>query len=53
MAHYLDLLHASPVAEPGVPVCAPGDKEWEEALQREQLGIPVDPDTEKFLGLSH
>lgn len=51
MAHYLDLLHASPVAEPGIPVCAPGDKEWEEALEREKLGIPVDPDTEKLLGL--
>jgi len=51
MRDYLDLLRASPAAEPGVPVCAPGDKEWEEADLRSDLGIPVDPDTERLLGL--
>lgn len=51
MRDYLDLLRASPAAEPGVPVCAPGDKEWEEADLRSDLGIPVDPDTERLLDL--
>ncbi|GBQ89907.1 Ldh family oxidoreductase [Asaia krungthepensis] len=52
MRDYLDMLRASPAAEPGVPVCAPGDKEWEEADLRAELGIPVDPDTERLLGLA-
>lgn len=51
MRDYLDLLRASPAAEPGVPVYAPGDKEWEEADLRSDLGIPVDPDTERLLDL--
>ncbi|GBR18357.1 Ldh family oxidoreductase [Asaia spathodeae] len=51
MERYLDVLRNSPPAEADVPVCAPGDKEWEEASKRAELGIPVDPDTAQFLGL--
>ncbi|GAB6855526.1 Ldh family oxidoreductase [Asaia astilbis] len=51
MEQYLALLRTSPAAEQGVPVCAPGDKEWAEAAKRDEHGIPVDPDTERFLDL--
>ncbi|GBR00923.1 Ldh family oxidoreductase [Asaia lannensis] len=52
MARYLDLLRNAPPAEPDLAVYAPGDKEWEEAALRAENGIPVDPDTERLLGLT-
>jgi LDH2 family malate/lactate/ureidoglycolate dehydrogenase len=51
MRSYLDSLRAvSPV--PGGKVMAPGDREWAVADQRGREGVPVDPHTAGFLGLS-
>jgi len=47
---YLAALRGSAVREGG-RVMAPGDREWEEMDRRRAQGIPVDPDTVRFLGL--
>jgi LDH2 family malate/lactate/ureidoglycolate dehydrogenase len=45
---YLSALRGSP---PGAgKVLAPGDREWAEADRRDAEGIPIDPDTARFLG---
>lgn len=51
ITRYLEVLRASPAVDPKRPVMAPGDREWAEAEKRARLGIPVDPDTLKALGL--
>lgn len=48
---YLESLRGSRVREGG-RVMAPGDREWEEMDRRKAEGIPVDPDTVRFLGLA-
>ncbi len=47
---YLQALRAVPSTESGHATMAPGDREWR--VQRERLagGIPLDPDTARFLG---
>jgi ureidoglycolate dehydrogenase (NAD+) len=50
MLRYLAALHGAP-ARPDGTVMAPGDREWAEADRRDAQGIPVDPDTARFLGL--
>ncbi|MBJ3783211.1 Ldh family oxidoreductase [Devosia sediminis] len=50
MAQYLASLRGSAVREGGT-VMAPGDREWAEMDARRARGIPVDPDTVRFLGL--
>ncbi|GBQ11947.1 Ldh family oxidoreductase [Swaminathania salitolerans] len=52
MDRYLALLHESPGTEAAHPPRAPGDIEWAHFDARSEHGIPVDPDTERFLGLS-
>jgi len=51
MAQYLAGLRGSP-ARDGATVLAPGDREWQVMAERDRTGIPVDPDTARFLGLS-
>lgn len=51
MAQYLAGLRASS-ARPGEAVLAPGDREWRMMDERDRTGIPVDPDTARFLGLA-
>jgi ureidoglycolate dehydrogenase (NAD+) len=51
ITRYLAGLRAAPVRPGGERVMAPGDREWETVVQREEQGVPVDPDTERFLGL--
>lgn len=51
MEAYLDSLRSAP-ARPGGKPMAPGDREWAVAGQRARDGIPVDPDTVRFLGLA-
>ncbi|WP_245410888.1 Ldh family oxidoreductase [Microvirga flavescens] len=51
MSQYLSGLRGSPVARPDAPILAPGDREWRVKEERGRLGIPVDPDTAKFLKL--
>ena len=51
MAQYLAVLRASS-ARPGEAVLAPGDREWMTMDERDRTGIPVDPDTARFLGLA-
>ncbi|WP_414472710.1 Ldh family oxidoreductase [Microvirga sp. M2] len=51
MAQYLAGLRASP-AKTGEPVLAPGDREWLTLAERSRTGIPVDPDTARFLELA-
>lgn len=38
-------------AREGGRVMAPGDREWAELARRENEGVPVDPDTARFLGV--
>jgi len=45
---YLASLRAAP-ARPGRSIMAPGDREWAEAERRAANGIPIDPDTARFL----
>lgn len=47
---YLASLRGSAVREGGM-VMAPGDREWAEMDERKAHGIPVDPDTVRFLGI--
>ncbi|MGV8853359.1 MAG: Ldh family oxidoreductase [Devosia sp.] len=51
MTRYLDGLRAAPVRPGAERVMAPGDREWETVARRQGEGVPVDPDTERFLGL--
>ena len=51
MAEYLAGLRASP-ARAGETVLAPGDREWLTMEERARTGIPVDPDTARFLDLT-
>ena len=51
MARYLAGLRSAPVRPGAERVMAPGDREWETVAQREIDGVPVDPDTARFLGL--
>jgi len=51
MAQYLAALRASP-ARQGETVLAPGDREWRTMAERDRTGIPVDPDTARFLELA-
>jgi ureidoglycolate dehydrogenase (NAD+) len=51
MAQYLSGLRASP-AKAGEAVLAPGDREWLTMEERGRTGIPVDPDTARFLKLA-
>ncbi|RUT34752.1 Ldh family oxidoreductase [Arsenicitalea aurantiaca] len=48
---YLDALRGAPAREGG-RVMAPGDREWETLARREREGIPIDPDTARFLGFA-
>lgn len=51
MTQYLAGLRSSQ-ARPGDAVMAPGDREWRVMDERDRTGIPVDPDTARFLGLA-
>ena len=51
MRRYLDALRSAPAVEGG-KVMAPGDREWAVERQRRENGVPVDPDTAAFFGLS-
>jgi ureidoglycolate dehydrogenase (NAD+) len=51
MARYLEALRAVP-GRPGRHPLAPGDREWQVEAERLCSGIPVDPDTAKFLDLA-
>lgn len=50
IGRYLESLRGSRVRDGG-RVMAPGDREWAEMDRRKQEGIPLDPDTVRFLGL--
>jgi LDH2 family malate/lactate/ureidoglycolate dehydrogenase len=50
MESYLAHLRGAKPKEGGV-VMAPGDREWAEMERREQDGVPIDPDTARFLRL--
>jgi ureidoglycolate dehydrogenase (NAD+) len=51
MRTYLDGLRAVPATVEGHEVMAPGDREWRVEAERLRHGIPVDPDTARFLSL--
>ena len=51
MTRYLFALRTAAVRPGAERVMAPGDREWEELARREAEGVPVDPDTIRFLGL--
>ena len=51
ITRYLASLRAAPVRPGAERVMAPGDREWDEMARRQQDGVPVDPDTVRFLGL--
>ncbi|SCY19002.1 Malate/lactate/ureidoglycolate dehydrogenase, LDH2 family [Microvirga guangxiensis] len=51
MQQYLAGLRGSP-AKAGAQVLAPGDREWQTMEKRDRTGIPVDPDTVRFLDLA-
>lgn len=48
MERYLAALRGAPAGE-GAEIMAPGDREWREAAKRAEFGIPIDPDTARFL----
>ncbi|MDV3249979.1 Ldh family oxidoreductase [Devosia sp. BK] len=50
IGRYLESLRGSRVREGG-RVMAPGDREWAEMDKRREEGIPLDPDTVRFLGV--
>jgi LDH2 family malate/lactate/ureidoglycolate dehydrogenase len=50
ITRYLNDLRAS-AASQGQKVMAPGDREWAVEAERRRTGIPVDPETAKFLGV--
>lgn len=51
ITRYLAGLRAAPLRPGAERVMAPGDREWAEMARRQAEGIPVDPDTIRFLGL--
>ena len=51
ITRYLASLRGAAVRDGAERVMAPGDREWEEMAQRQSDGVPVDPDTIRFLGL--
>jgi ureidoglycolate dehydrogenase (NAD+) len=51
MTRYLASLRAAPLRPGAERVMAPGDREWAEMARRRAEGIPVDPDTVRFLRL--
>jgi ureidoglycolate dehydrogenase (NAD+) len=50
MSRYISTLRGAPARE-GQQIMAPGDREWREAEHRRAHGIPIDPDTARFLDL--
>lgn len=50
ITRYVESLRGSAAREGG-SVMAPGDREWAVLEERQAQGIPVDPDTVRFLGL--
>ena len=50
ITRYLASLRGAAV-RPGGRVMAPGDREWDRMAERRTEGVPVDPDTMRFLGL--
>jgi ureidoglycolate dehydrogenase (NAD+) len=51
ITRYLASLRGAVVREGAERVMAPGDREWDEMARRREEGVPVDPDTVRFLGL--
>ncbi|MHA6691033.1 Ldh family oxidoreductase [Devosia sp. A449] len=51
ITRYLASLRSAAVRPGAERVMAPGDREWEEKARRQAEGVPVDPDTIRFLGL--
>ncbi len=51
ITRYLFSLRSAAVRDGAERVMAPGDREWEEMAERQEQGVPVDPDTVRFLGL--
>ncbi|KRA46192.1 Ldh family oxidoreductase [Devosia sp. Root635] len=51
ITRYLASLRSAPVRPGAERVMAPGDREWEEMARRQDEGVPVDPDSVRFLGL--
>jgi ureidoglycolate dehydrogenase (NAD+) len=51
MTRYLASLRAAPLRPGAERVMAPGAREWAEMARRRAEGIPVDPDTVRFLRL--
>ena len=51
ITRYLASLRGAAVRDGGERVMAPGDREWDRMAERQTEGIPVDPDTVRFLGL--
>ena len=51
ITRYLASLRSAPVRPGAERVMAPGDREWEEMARRQADGVPVDPDTVRFLRL--
>lgn len=49
ISRYLDSIRRSAAAE-GAQVMAPGDREWQEAARRRELGLKIDQTTLKELG---
>ena len=52
IGNYLMSLRGAPARPGGGPIMAPGDREWAEAEQRAATGVPIDPDTARFLKFS-
>lgn len=46
---YLASLRGASARAGGGPIMAPGDREWDEADRRSTKGVPIDPDTARFL----
>jgi LDH2 family malate/lactate/ureidoglycolate dehydrogenase len=51
MRRYVEAIRSAPRRRDGGKVMAPGDREWAEADFRGRDGIPLDPDTVRFLEL--
>lgn len=51
ITRYLASLRGAAVRPGAERVMAPGDREWDEMARRQAGGVPVDPDTERFLEL--
>lgn len=51
ITRYLASLRGAAVRDGAERVMAPGDREWDEMARRKRDGVPVDPDTVRFLSL--